>query len=126
MTGSEQTKFYELLGERIKAARNKVGMKQEALAACIGLSRVSIVNIERGRQHPQIHLLWDIASTLKIEVEELLPSFTPSSVSKEFGKIIDNKIKEVKTLKHIKVDKKTEQLIKDFINGIIIEKPNTA
>jgi len=126
MTEEQKIKFYELLGERIKLARKKAGMKQEAFAACIGLSRVSIVNIERGRQHPQIHLLLDIASTLKIEVRELIPEVIPSDTNNlELDEIINGKLKELKSLKQVKVDKKTEDLIKGFVKEFIFTKPKS-
>lgn len=37
------------------------------------MSRVSIVNIEAGRQHPPVHVLWDIAQELDVELTFLLP-----------------------------------------------------
>jgi len=119
MTESDQQKFYQLLGERIKIARKKAGLKQDAFAACVGLSRVSIVNIEKGRQHPQIHLLWDIANTLKIEVTDLLPVFGSSEkVSAVLEQIIDSQLKQSNALKQVKVDKKTEKIIKGFIKEL--------
>lgn len=78
MTASEQKKFYTKLGACIKEARLKAGLKQETFASFLSLSRASIVNIEKGRQHPPIHLLWVIAKVLKIEVIELLPEFVAS------------------------------------------------
>lgn len=101
MTKAEQKKFYVLLGERIKEARTISGLKQEAFANFLSLSRASIVNIEKGRQRPSIHLLWDIAKVLDIEVSSLLPQFSPSEkLSEEWKKIIakqskgDNNTKE--------------------------------
>jgi len=40
----------------------------------LGMSRVSMVNIEAGRQHPPVHVLWDIAQELDVELASLLPS----------------------------------------------------
>lgn len=89
MIKAEQKKFYLLLGERIKDARTKSGLKQEAFADFLSLSRASIVNIEKGRQRPSIHLLWDIAKVLAIEVTTILPQFSSSEkVSEEWKKII--------------------------------------
>lgn len=70
----EQRKFYKNIGERILEARRKANYKQEGLGKSVNLSRVSIVNIEKGRQHPSIHLLWNIAKVLKVEITDLLPT----------------------------------------------------
>lgn len=121
MTGQDQQKFYQMLGERIKNARTKAGLKQEAFAACLNLSRASIVNIEKGRQHPPLHLLWVISNVLKIEVTELLPQFhVIEKVSPVLEKIID------KELKQANADKKTQKIIKGFVEKFIIEKQSPS
>lgn len=95
MTISEQEKFYQMLGELIKKARQEAGLKQEAFAKYLNLSRVSIVNIEKGRQHPPIHLMWVIAKVLDINVNQLLPSFNPSDekISVKWKKIISQQVR---------------------------------
>ena len=95
MTVAEQEKFYQVLGERIRSARTQAGLKQEVFANYLNLSRASIVNIEKGRQHPPIHLLWVIAKVLDIEVNELLPAFNPSDekISSTWKKIITKQVK---------------------------------
>ena len=52
LTGMATNKanFDRALGGRIRAARDRAGVKQEQLAQAVGLSRTSITNIERGRQ----------------------------------------------------------------------------
>ena len=95
MTESEQSVFYKNLGDRIRTARQKAELKQEAFAVQLGLSRVSIVNIEKGRQRPAIHLLWNIARILNIEVEDLISNLTTSPSSKiEWRKIITEQISD--------------------------------
>ena len=49
-------------------------MTQEQLAAKLRLTRTSITNIERGRQHIQLHVLYRLARSLEVEVLDLLPS----------------------------------------------------
>src|SRR5688572_2915683 len=89
MSESDQKRFYELLGERIRDARTDAKLKQETFASYLNLSRSSIVNIEKGRQHPQIHLLWDIAKILNIEVSEIFPKMPSSEkISPEWSRII--------------------------------------
>lgn len=49
-------------------------MTQEKLGSLVGLSRTSIVNIEKGRQHISLHQLFVFADALKVRPEALLPS----------------------------------------------------
>ncbi len=65
--------FNRALGERIRKARDKAGVKQDQLARAVGLSRTSITNIERGRQGVQAYLLARIAQVLGRPASELLP-----------------------------------------------------
>jgi transcriptional regulator with XRE-family HTH domain len=67
--------LYRIVGERIRAARERQAprMSQAALAEKVQLTRVSIVNIEAGRQHPPLHLLWRIAEVLETELFQLIP-----------------------------------------------------
>jgi transcriptional regulator with XRE-family HTH domain len=73
MQPSELERLYRMVGDRIREARERVGMKQTALATKLQLSRVSVVNIEKGRQRPPLHVLWQIAEELGIEPSSLLP-----------------------------------------------------
>jgi len=49
-------------------------MTQEKLGKLIGLSRTSITNIERGRQHATLHHLFAIGDALNVAPAALLPS----------------------------------------------------
>ena len=51
-------------------------MTQEQLARVLGLSRPSVVNIERGRQPVQVHVLVDIAGAIGVRAMDLLPETT--------------------------------------------------
>ena len=64
------------MGERIRASRQRLHppLSQEKLGFEVGLSRTSIVNIEAGRQHPPVHVLWTIAEVLRTDLALLLPS----------------------------------------------------
>lgn len=104
MIDVEQYRFYQMLGERIKAARHKAGLKQETFASFLQLSRASIVNIEKGRQHPPIYLLWVIAKVLNIEVIELLPQFTVSEKADPvWKKLIAQQVKGDKEINKTKL-----------------------
>ena len=64
--------IYVRLGERIRFYREKAGLLQEELADRITLTRVSIVNIEAGRQRTPLHHLYAIAEVLGVEIADLL------------------------------------------------------
>ncbi len=66
--------LYEVVGERIARARSATGRSQAKLALKVGVTRASIVNIEHGRQRAPLHLLWQIAAALEVEVTRLIPS----------------------------------------------------
>lgn len=73
---AQSTELYPEIGKAISRQRRAATPKvsQEQLAASVGLSRASIVNIERGRHRIQIHTLYDIAQALGVDAHSLLPS----------------------------------------------------
>lgn len=62
--------FGVLLRERRDAQR----MSQEQLAQSAGLSRTSVVNIEKGRQGVSLESLYKLAAALGCQPGDLLPS----------------------------------------------------
>jgi transcriptional regulator with XRE-family HTH domain len=68
--------LYRAVGRKIREARERSSGKitQQGLAARIGISRASVVNIEAGRQRAPLHLLWGIADALDTDLSLLLPS----------------------------------------------------
>lgn len=68
--------LYRELGRKIRQARerSKEKVSQEALSQRLGISRTSMVNIEAGRQHAPLHLLWQIAELLGMDLTLLIPS----------------------------------------------------
>lgn len=70
----QKLELYRQFGANVAAVRNRLGMVQADLARAVNLSRTSIANIEAGRQHIQIHLAYDIARALNLDVAELLPA----------------------------------------------------
>jgi transcriptional regulator with XRE-family HTH domain len=74
--------LYKEIGALIARARRNVDgrtITQAELAERIGLSRTSVVNIECGRHHVPVHLLFKIATVLGVQPITLLPTFTVSS-----------------------------------------------
>lgn len=66
-------RLYAGIGQRLLWARQRQGITQEELAQHIGLTRTSIANIERGRQHVQVHTLYALARVLRVPLGTLLP-----------------------------------------------------
>ena len=72
--------FYKRFGRRLSKFRKEAGLSQLELAGHIGLSRTSITNIERGRQHVQIHTLYSLAHALGVDSADLLPAMPEVTV----------------------------------------------
>lgn len=64
--------IYARIGRRVQVLRKERGMTQATLASLVGLTRASIVNIERGRQKFLVHTLVQMARALDIPAAELL------------------------------------------------------
>lgn len=73
-----QKRIYIELGKRIREARENKRLSQADLASSSFLSRTSITNIEKGRQHLPLHTLYAIANALEIKMVELLPDLSQS------------------------------------------------
>ncbi|HUC79398.1 MAG TPA: helix-turn-helix transcriptional regulator [Flavisolibacter sp.] len=114
MANPIQEKFYQQVGERISIARKDAGMKQDALASFLDLSRVSVVNIEKGRQHPSLYQIKEIARILNVSVESLIPDTAPtdSKSKSNWQKLIKAKVR----------DKETGDKIFGFVTGLKSEK----
>jgi putative transcriptional regulator len=56
---------------RVREHRERVGLSQEALAREVGVSRQTIVNVERGLNEPKVFTALAIAAVLGIAVGEL-------------------------------------------------------
>ncbi len=61
----------QILGDNIRAERMRKRLSQEKLAEFISVNKDSIRNIENGRQTPSAFIVFDIANTLGIPIEDL-------------------------------------------------------
>lgn len=104
----EQAEFYKLLGANIRSIREEKNFKQDALAAHLGFTRISISNIETGKQKIQLHSLLELADFLNTPLIEMLP--TLHSVRKEHNSKLEKKVTDTEV-----TDSKSMQKIKDFI-----------
>ena len=58
------------LRNRLKELRARHDLTQEALAEMVGVSRQSIISIEKGRYSPSVTLALRIARILQVPLEE--------------------------------------------------------
>lgn len=60
-----------MIKNRMKEHRARCGMKQEDLAARVGVRRETIGNLEKGRYNPSLVLAWRIAEVFGVPIEEV-------------------------------------------------------
>ena len=60
-----------MIKNRMKEHRARCGMKQEDLAARVGVRRETIGNLENGRYNPYLVLAWHIAEAFGVTIEEV-------------------------------------------------------
>lgn len=114
MNLSQLTDFYRAVGNKIKDARQKNNLTQEEFAKQLQLSRASIVNIEKGRQHPTLHCLWNIAKLLDTDISYLLPPVHIEQVlNARWQKIVSGK------------PMKEKKRVRKFIEEVQFEKQST-
>lgn len=60
-----------MIRNRIKEYRAKFDMKQEELAAKVGVRRETISNLEKGKYNPSLVLAWNIAKVFDVPIEKI-------------------------------------------------------
>jgi putative transcriptional regulator len=60
-----------VIRNRIKEYRAKFDMKQEELAAKVGVRRETISNLEKGKYNPSLVLAWNIAKVFDVPIEKI-------------------------------------------------------
>lgn len=104
--------LYKIIGLRIKDARNGLNFSQEELAKKTSISRASISNIELGRHQPPLHVLYDIASILNFDLQQLLPTHNEIKkqiTTNQYSDILDS----ISTLNE-ESKRSIEEIIKNF------------
>lgn len=66
--------LYQILGSRLKARREELGINQFDLGEKAGIGRTSISNIEQGRQKPPLSIIYKICNELNVDVHVILPT----------------------------------------------------
>jgi DNA-binding XRE family transcriptional regulator len=69
----EDVTYKKFVGWKIEQLRKNKSLTQEELSDKLGLSRVSIVNIEKGRQDLSLRNLQNICELFNIKSSDILP-----------------------------------------------------
>ena len=102
--------FYSKLGEKIKSIRNSKKISQEQLADQLELTRLSIINLEKGRHKPSIYQLLQIANYLGVTLMALIPPTTKKTTSPKNIRIV--------TDQNQKLDKTTQAFVNKILNDL--------
>lgn len=73
----------KILAKNIKAERVRKGLSQSELAYLVNVSYNTICQIEQSKQTPSVFIVFDIAKTLGIPVEELFKNISYNHIIKE-------------------------------------------
>lgn len=106
---------YKAIGARIRAARERKGLKQHNLAALAEVAPTNISHIERGAAKTSLPTLMKIANSLEVSMDELLcDSLTKSKhiFADELAEIVDKC-----TDNELKLITETVKAIYDTIHG---------
>lgn len=63
----------EITATHVRVARTAAGLRQADLASAVGVSRQTIISLERGDYSPSVYLALRIAKALHSTVEDLFP-----------------------------------------------------
>jgi transcriptional regulator with XRE-family HTH domain len=78
--------LYREFGRILRQRRKEARLTQDDVANRVGLSRTSITNIEQGRQHVSLHMLYGLADAIGAQPHDLLPQKSILQKSSELEK----------------------------------------
>jgi transcriptional regulator with XRE-family HTH domain len=81
--------FYREFGQRVRVARKKANLSQEALGRAVGLTRTSVTNIEKGRQHVPLHMAFVLAEAMKSHPDDLLPDLNALDQQRSLAQLLE-------------------------------------
>lgn len=110
--------FYKELGTLIRKARIDADINQDVLAQQLGLTRASIVNIEKGRQRPLIHTILEIATILKVSFTSLIPGTSVTDMQEEPGSTFAEDEFEKIVSDDLNLDFSTKDAVKKFVSHL--------
>lgn len=104
-------KIYQIIGNKIKEFRNKAELSQKKLAENIGLKRITLINMEKGKQKIPLDILYLIANIFSLQIFSLLPT------DEEIKKIIyEKKEKKFDSLSEKDLSEEEKNIIKNILN----------
>jgi transcriptional regulator with XRE-family HTH domain len=126
METSDQHALYRAVGDRIRQVRvsQPEKLSQAALAERLGVSRASVVNIEAGRQHAPLHLLWKVAQLLHVELSSLIPSQDELIAPKASVELAGDMREQLKRFTN--GDQALEGVLSSFIAQAVAQLSNSA
>lgn len=75
MTAMEtESLIYKLVGQKVRDFRKESKLSQDDLAEVAGCSRITLSNLERGRQRISLEKLYAIALALGVDLPALMPT----------------------------------------------------
>jgi transcriptional regulator with XRE-family HTH domain len=80
--------FYREFGRRVQIARRRANLSQQDLARAIGLTRTSVTNIEKGRQHVPVHVTFLLAEATSSSPADLLPDVGELEHERALGRVL--------------------------------------
>lgn len=66
--------FQRSFGKKLRKSRKESGLTQQNLSEKIGMSRPSLINIERGEKSLSLFQLKTLSNVLQVDSKDLLPS----------------------------------------------------
>lgn len=68
---AESKKFREIIGQKVRGARESMGVTQQQVADSIHVSRAYYADVERGRYAPSIRILSKLGNIMDIDLNFL-------------------------------------------------------
>ena len=111
-------RFYETLGSRFQQAREQRKMTQEQLGRALKppSTRASIANIENGKQRVLVHTLAQLAESLGVQIETLMPANQPTKAPSQ--KDVERELKRKLKLDIPQLKKLTARLTTTTRKGV--------
>lgn len=81
--GWDEGEVGKRIGANLRQLRTKQGMSMEALAKQIGVSKLTLLKIERGEANPTLSVIWKIANGLHMPIASLLSVGSEVSISRK-------------------------------------------
>src|SRR3954464_11581366 len=78
---------YNVFGSFVKSQRESRGLSQDDLAKLLDLSRVSVANIEGGRQRVLLHQAFQLAKALDISLENIQSESTKRRIDHRIDQV---------------------------------------